>query len=143
MRRSAICVTLPFMRLMLVTALLLSASASADLRCDTDLVSRGMTSFEVLERCGAPVYETAFVDVRHPGVFVYVDEWLYDLGSNRTSTVRASNCSERLRTKRGQNSRRGSVSCRFDIIWQPLHTPRAKAVLAGEERWNCVAGTRR
>jgi hypothetical protein len=83
MRRSAICVTLPFMRLMLVTALLLSASASADLRCDTDLVSRGMTSFEVLERCGAPVYETAFVDVRHPGVFVYVDEWLYDLGSNR------------------------------------------------------------
>ncbi len=45
------------------------------------------------------------------------------LGSIRTVTRRASNRSERLRTKRGQRSAPGISALRLDIIWQPLHTP--------------------
>jgi hypothetical protein len=63
---------------------LLSGQAGAvGVRCDTALVSRGMTPLEVAERCGAPEYQAAFFDYRYPGVLVHVDEWLYHLGSNR------------------------------------------------------------
>ena len=59
------------------------------------------------------------------------------LGSIRTVARRASNRSERLRTKRGQRSAPGISALRLDIIWQPLHTPRAKvsgrAKKAGEQ----------
>lgn len=60
-----------------------AGTAAAGLRCDTTLIARGMTPPEVVERCGDPEYESAFVEVRQPGVWVYVDEWLYNLGSNR------------------------------------------------------------
>ena len=42
-----------------------------------------------------------------------------------SSTSRASNCSERLRTKCGQCAAPGMSSRRLLIIWQPLHTPSA------------------
>ena len=43
-----------------------------------------------------------------------------------TSTSRASNCSERFLTNRGQASVPGMSSWSALIIWQPLQTPRAK-----------------
>ena len=65
-------------------ALLLAAlSVAADLRCDQSLVDRGLTPFEVLERCGAPEFEMRFADYRYPGILVHVDEWTYDLGRNK------------------------------------------------------------
>src|SRR5690606_40949725 len=45
----------------------------------------------------------------------------------------SSNCSERLRTKRGHRSVPGISSCRLLIIWQPLHTPRAKLSLRAKK----------
>jgi hypothetical protein len=63
--------------------LLSGQAGAAGLRCDTVLVSRGMTPLEVAERCGPPEYQAAFFDYRYPGVLVHVDEWLYHLGSNR------------------------------------------------------------
>lgn len=59
------------------------SAADAALRCGTELVVRGMTPYEVLERCGVPEYELGWTDYRYPGYFVRVDEWLYDLGDNR------------------------------------------------------------
>ena len=47
-----------------------------------------------------------------------------------TCTRRASNCSDRLRTKRGQCDAPGTRSPSALIIWQPLHTPSANAVAA-------------
>jgi len=61
----------------------LTAPASAGFRCDTELVSDGMTPIEVLERCGEPEFELGWTDYRYPGLFVRVDEWSYNLGSNR------------------------------------------------------------
>jgi hypothetical protein len=43
-----------------------------------------------------------------------------------TSTSRASNCSERFFTKRGQSEAPGTSSWSALIIWQPLQTPSAK-----------------
>jgi hypothetical protein len=60
-----------------------AAPARAGLRCDRSLVSRGFTHLEVLERCGAPLFEMQFADYRYPGFLVYVDEWTYDLGRNK------------------------------------------------------------
>jgi hypothetical protein len=57
--------------------------AFAGFRCQTELVRRGMTPLEVLERCGAPEYELGWTDFRYPGLFVRVDEWTYDLGRNK------------------------------------------------------------
>jgi len=61
----------------------IAAPASAGFRCDTELVVDGMTPIEVLERCGAPEFELGWTDYRYPGLFVRVDEWSYNLGSNR------------------------------------------------------------
>jgi len=57
--------------------------AAAGLRCDQSLVGRGLTPFEVLERCGSPEFEMGFADYRYPGILVHVDEWTYDLGHNK------------------------------------------------------------
>lgn len=67
----------------IVAGALWAAPAAAGFRCDTDLVDRGMTPFEVLERCGAPEHDIGWTDYRYPGLLVRVDEWLYELGSNR------------------------------------------------------------
>ncbi len=70
--------------LLAAASLLLPAPAVADaLRCDTDLVTPGMTPLEVVERCGQPDYTYAWTDFRYPGIFVHVDEWTYDLGTNK------------------------------------------------------------
>jgi hypothetical protein len=69
--------------MLLVVSLLTVLPAAALLRCDADLVQRGMTHLEVIERCGAPVYELGWTDFRYPGYFVRVDEWTYELGDNK------------------------------------------------------------
>jgi len=66
-----------------VVAACLAPEALAGFRCDTELVRRGMTPFEVLERCGEPVFELGWTDFRYPGLFVRVDEWTYELGRNK------------------------------------------------------------
>ena len=48
------------------------------------------------------------------------------LSGTSTITSRASNCSERFLTKRGQASAPGMSSWSALIIWQPLQTPSAK-----------------
>jgi hypothetical protein len=63
--------------------LTLSPLAGADMRCEYGLVSRGLTPFEVRQRCGEAVYEERRVEHRPPGYFVHVDEWVYDLGDTR------------------------------------------------------------
>lgn len=67
----------------LLGATLAAPQAVAGFRCDTELVVRGMTPLEVLERCGEPVYELGWTDYRYPGRFVRVDEWTYEPGDNR------------------------------------------------------------
>lgn len=62
---------------------LVASLAAAEFRCDQSLVRRGLTPFEVYERCGAPEFESQFADYRYPGILVYVDEWTYHLGSNK------------------------------------------------------------
>src|SRR6266699_3085363 len=47
-------------------------------------------------------------------------------GVTSTMTKRASNCSERLVTKRGQCSAPGISPLSLLIIWQPLQVPSAK-----------------
>jgi hypothetical protein len=59
------------------------AHAAGGLRCDTELIRRGMTPLEVVERCGEPHYELGWTDFRYPGLFVRVDEWTYELGRNK------------------------------------------------------------
>jgi hypothetical protein len=73
------------MLISMVLALTLPAAVSAQalLRCDADLVQRGMTHLEVVERCGVPVYELGWTDYRYPGYLVRVDEWTYELGDHR------------------------------------------------------------
>ncbi|MDH3643506.1 MAG: DUF2845 domain-containing protein [Gammaproteobacteria bacterium] len=61
----------------------IATDAVADLRCNDSLVSRGLTPYEVLERCGSPEFEMQFADYRYPGILVHVDEWTYDLGRNK------------------------------------------------------------
>ena len=60
------------------------------------------------------------------------------LGSTSTSDSRASNCSLRLRVKRGQASAPGISVASAAIIWQPLHTPRAKVSLRAKKAANCA-----
>ena len=62
-------------------------------------------------------------------------------GDSTTSSRprRASNCSLRLRRKRGQCSAPGMIGLSCDSIWQPLHTPSAKLSVAREERGEGIA----
>jgi hypothetical protein len=53
-----------------------------------------------------------------------------------TSTKRASNCSERLRTKTGQCAAPGMISFSAAIIWQPLHEPSANVSVRAKKRSN-------
>jgi hypothetical protein len=71
------------MRILMLILLAVATPAIADMRCLTRLVDRGDTPFEVLERCGPPVWEYSFIDWRQPGYAVYVDEWMYEFGTNR------------------------------------------------------------
>jgi hypothetical protein len=62
---------------------LAAGTVEAGFRCDTELVRRGMTPYEVLERCGEPEYQMGWTDYRYPGLFVRVDEWTYHMGRNK------------------------------------------------------------
>ena len=53
------------------------------MRCEQWVVDKGFTPYEVLERCGEPVYEFSRVDYRYPGYTVHVDEWTYEQGTNQ------------------------------------------------------------
>jgi hypothetical protein len=63
--------------------MLMAPAMGAEMRCGESLVERGFTPLEVLERCGEPQFEMRWTDYRYPGVWMRVDEWIYDLGSNK------------------------------------------------------------
>jgi len=55
----------------------------ADMRCEYGVVSRGLTPFEVAQRCGGAVFQQTRLEHREPGYYVHVDEWIYDQGTNK------------------------------------------------------------
>lgn len=57
--------------------------ALADMRCPPHVVTEGMTLLEVRERCGRPVFEDRRYEELVPGIWVDVDEWTYEPGSNQ------------------------------------------------------------
>ena len=59
------------------------------------------------------------------------------VGRTSTSPTRPSNCSERLRTKRGQCAAPGISGFSADIIWQPLQTPSEKLSGRAKNASNC------
>ena len=76
-------------RLSLTIALLsLPVPAGAGtMRCGDNLIQRGFTLFEVLERCGKPDLEYAWDRRYVPGVEANVTEWVYEQGPNRFRRV--------------------------------------------------------
>ena len=80
---------LPVIPLMLAVGLLFAPGVSAanSLRCGDNLIERGLTFFEVLERCGEPDLQYAWDDVYVPGVTARLTEWVYDRGPNRFRRV--------------------------------------------------------
>lgn len=83
------------MKIITITLLLIGLFAFADaawaLRCGNRLVNTGDRQFEVLAKCGEPlwrerweddVYERRFYD-RLERQTVVVEEWIYDFGPNR------------------------------------------------------------
>ena len=68
---------------LLIAGMLTGPAARAEMRCGESLVERGFTPLEVLERCGEPQFEMQWSDYRYPGIWLRVDEWSYNLGSNR------------------------------------------------------------
>ncbi len=79
------------LKLHTIAALLLvlaSASTLADnMRCGENIVQRGFTFFEVLERCGKPDLEYAWDQQYVPGVDAKVTEWVYEQGTNKFRRV--------------------------------------------------------
>lgn len=65
--------------------MLLAVPAVADstMRCDANVVSRGLTMLEVLERCGEPALTLRRAEILVAGLYLPVEEWYYELGSNR------------------------------------------------------------
>ena len=62
--------------------------ASADsMRCGDNIIQRGQTFFEVLERCGKPDLQYDWDHRYVPGVEANVTEWVYELGSNKFRRV--------------------------------------------------------
>jgi hypothetical protein len=59
------------------------ASAQTAMRCDTHVISRGLTFLEVAERCGPPDLTQRRAEILVHGIYVPVEEWYYELGSNR------------------------------------------------------------
>ena len=76
--------------LSLIALLGLVSTDAMALRCGNQLVSEGMTRYEVRKRCGDPDdsqvrYETHYRRTaldESVAVEVEIDEWLYDFGSN-------------------------------------------------------------
>lgn len=77
----------PWLLVWLFALLLPAAGSEAGMRCGENLVQRGYTFFEVLERCGKPDLEYAW-DYRYvPGVEARVTEWVYEQGMNKFRRV--------------------------------------------------------
>jgi len=57
--------------------------AAGPMRCGSNLIQRGFTFFEVLERCGRPDLEYSFDQSYAPGVQARVTEWVYEQGPNK------------------------------------------------------------
>ena len=55
----------------------------ADMRCGENLIDEGQLPYEVLERCGEPEARSERPQFLAPGVVIWVEEWLYEFGSNR------------------------------------------------------------
>jgi hypothetical protein len=72
-----------FLVLLLGGGCLAATPASADMRCEYGLISRGLTPWEVRQRCGEAVYTDRRIEHRPPGYYVEVDEWIYDQGETR------------------------------------------------------------
>lgn len=70
---------------LLVFATLLGASTNAHsaLQCEYGLVNRGLTPIEVAERCGPADAQVQYVDFLLPNLPIYVDEWVYELGTHK------------------------------------------------------------
>ena len=69
--------------LCLILGLLSCASSFANMQCEYGMVRRGLTPFEVLQRCGDAVFEQTRLELREPGYYVQVDEWVYQQGNNK------------------------------------------------------------
>ena len=63
-------------------------------------------------------------------------------GGTRTRRQARLNCSDRLRTKRGQPSAPGISSLSARNIWQPLQTPKVKVSVRAKKRANSLARRR-
>ena len=71
-----------------LTLLLFAAVVSAEpMRCGTYLIERGLTFFEVLERCGKADLEYSWDQSYAPGVQARVTEWVYEQGPNKFRRV--------------------------------------------------------
>lgn len=68
--------------------------------------------YEVSQLCGAPVAEFSRLEFLHPDVAVYVDEWVYRLGTNKFERLlRFENGRLRsIRTLRKPQSSEGAIS---------------------------------
>lgn len=64
-----------------------AAAAANNMRCGEHLIERGLTFFEVRERCGEPDLEYAWDEVYVPGVSARLTEWVYEQGPNRFRRV--------------------------------------------------------
>jgi hypothetical protein len=71
------------LRFLLALLLGYALPVQADMRCPPHVVTNGMTLLEVRERCGAPVFEDRRYEEMAPGVWIDVDEWIYEFGGNK------------------------------------------------------------
>lgn len=76
----------------ILTLILMIASVSGEshadsMRCGDNIVQRGYTFFEVLERCGKPDLQYDWDHRYVPGVEAKVTEWVYEFGTNRFRRV--------------------------------------------------------
>ncbi len=71
----------------LFLALCAGDAMAGTMRCGDNIVQRGFTFFEVLERCGKPDLEYDWDRHYVPGVEANVTEWVYEQGSNKFRRV--------------------------------------------------------
>ena len=73
--------------ILFVLAITASGVTAGSMRCGNDIVQRGHTFFEVLERCGKPDLEYDWDHRYVPGVEAKLTEWVYEQGSNQFRRV--------------------------------------------------------
>jgi len=78
----------PVVALLAALALAMPGTVLAGaMRCGDNIVQRGQTFFEVLERCGKPDLEYDWDHRYVPGVEARLTEWVYEQGSNKFRRV--------------------------------------------------------